>query len=106
MKRKGFFTELRSAAYLRRRGFTVLKTRYRAGQGEIDLIALDKGTTCFIEIKQSKGLGDGQMRVNAEKRARIRSAAKCWLLSHPTDSIRFDVLEESDAGFLLIKNAF
>ena len=45
-------------------------------------------------------------RVNAQKRARIKSAAQAYMTARGEYDARFDVLEESDAGFLLIRGAF
>lgn len=101
----GLLSELRAARYIRRAGYRVVKTRFRAAGGEIDIIALDKNALCFIEIKAG-ALGEAAGRAGRDKRARIASAAQSYLSRHPAQSVRFDVLEESAAGFRLIKNAF
>ena len=43
--------EEQACDYLRSRGVQVLQTRYRAADGEIDIIARDGAVLCFIEVK-------------------------------------------------------
>ena len=47
----GVLYELKAARYLRRQGCRVIARRYRAADGEIDLIARDGDTLAFIEVK-------------------------------------------------------
>ena len=102
----GLFTEARAARFLRAAGMRVLASRYRAAGGEIDLIARDKGILAFVEVKSGGALGAGAARVDAEKRARMKSAARAYMAARGEANARFDVLEESDAGFRLIRGAF
>ncbi|MBQ9264724.1 MAG: YraN family protein [Clostridia bacterium] len=104
----GWLGEIKAAHYLRRQGMHILARRYRGGRGEIDLIAKDGDTLVFVEVKaRPQGhIGDGARAVTAEKRARLRSAAEHYLLSHPWKSVRFDVVEISAAGLRHIKHAF
>ena len=44
----GVLYELKAARYLRRQGCRVIARRYRAADGEIDLIARDGDTLAFI----------------------------------------------------------
>ena len=50
----GIWHELRAAGVVLRRGYRLLAWRYRAGKGEIDLIARDKSTIVFVEVKARK----------------------------------------------------
>ena len=102
----GLFSEVRAARFLRLQGMKILASRYRARGGEIDLIARDGETLVFVEVKNSVALCGGAARVNAQKRARIKSAAQAYMTALGEYDARFDVLEESDAGFLLIRGAF
>lgn len=43
--------EIIAAAYLRRMGYEILALNYRAGRGEIDIIAQFDGTMVFVEVK-------------------------------------------------------
>ena len=98
--------EIRAAAYLKKQGMKILCRRYRAADGEIDIIALDGSTTVFVEVKESGALSAGLERVNRDKRRRIRNAAARYMAQNGCLVCRFDVVEESKAGFLHIRNAF
>ena len=106
----GFLYELRAAKYARARGYRVLARRYRGGTGEIDLVARDGDTLVFIEVKpRPEGrLGSGAEAVTADKRRRIRSAAREYCARHgcADADCRYDILEFTRAGIQYIKNAF
>jgi putative endonuclease len=95
-----------AAAYLSRRGYTVLAHNARTRRGEIDLIALDRDALVFVEIKTRRvaaaqhtlrpdqrplaGLGPRQ-------RVRLRGLAAAWLQDPQTQrphtpTIRFDAV--------------
>lgn len=106
----GFLYELRAARLVRQRGYRVLARRYRAGDGEIDLIARDGDELVFIEVKArpDQPLGAGIDAVDADKRRRIRRAAQIYReRHHMTDvSCRFDILEFTRAGVYYMEDAF
>ena len=104
----GLLGEMKAARYLKHQGMHILARRYRAAHGEIDLIAQEQDILVFIEVKyRPKGsMGEGIFAVNRDKQAHIRRAAAIYLQSHPTDQIRFDVIEISAAGLRHIKQAF
>lgn len=106
--RAGLLGEWRAARHARKMGMKILARRYRAARGEIDLIARDGAATVFIEVKyRPRGeIGDGLRAVHRAKQARIRAAAKVYLSSHPSDDVRFDVIEISASGARVVKNAF
>lgn len=107
MNARGVWAELRAAAWLRRRSYRILHVRWRGGGGEIDLIAREGGTLVFVEVKSAPRLGAGAQRVDRTKAERVRRAARAYIreAEEPAD-FRFDVLEDSDAGFRLIRGAF
>ena len=47
----GWRGERAAARYLKRRGYRILARNFRRGRGEIDLIALDRDTIVFVEVK-------------------------------------------------------
>ena len=106
MKIRGVWAELAAIRYLSRQGVRVVRTRYKARGGEIDLIARDGEVTALIEVKSAPRLFSGALRVDAEKRERLRLAAAQYVRESGDTNVRFDVLEESDAGFRYIKGAF
>ena len=84
--------------YLRAGGFTVVARNYRprSGHGEIDLVAWEKDTLVFVEVKtrQTAEFGAPDRAVDSVKRdALIRSARE---YSHragvPWERVRFDIV--------------
>ncbi len=91
----------------------IIERNARTRHGEIDLIAFDGNTLCFVEVKTRRARR--RWRLNAEEqplawlrtsqRARLRRLAAAWLYSEsrnrPTaHSIRFDavgvIVDEAD----------
>lgn len=105
---EGVWGEMRAARYLRKQGMRILERRYRTAHGEIDLIARERDTLVFVEVKARPqgALGEGALAVNAEKRRHVRYAAQRYLQSHPASQVRFDVIEISASGIRHIPNAF
>ena len=106
----GLLYELRAARCVKKRGMRMLAHRYRARDGEIDLIARDGDTVVFVEVKArpSGRMGSGADAVHFDKQRRIRAAAEVFLkqknlLDAPC---RFDVLEFTRAGVVYMENAF
>lgn len=99
--------------YLKSRGYQVLATNFQTRVGEIDLIALDGDTLCFVEVKARThaDFGGGLAAVTRTKQRRLSRAAQFYLLGHPhPGACRFDVLAldaRQDAWqFTLVQNAF
>ncbi len=103
-----------AARYLRRRGWRVIGRNFAAAGAEIDLIALDRATLVFVEVKTRI---DGEVwppaaAVNARKRERIRRAAGAYVRGRRADNreIRFDVVAISGVGRVrrieLLKDSF
>ena len=66
---------------LKRRRMVLLERNVRAGGGEIDLVALDRDTLVFVEVKSrsSAAFGEPAEAVDAAKRGRIVRAARAFL---------------------------
>lgn len=96
--------------YLEKKRYRLITTRFRYGQGEIDLIMRDGKTIVFVEVKYRKAgkAGDGLMAVTKAKQKRMRSCASWYALQKGvTDAVmRFDVVEITADGILHIENAF
>lgn len=75
----GLLYELRAARYVRRRGYRLLNMRYRARDGEIDLIARDGDTIVFIEVKARPAgkLGAGVAAVTADQASQAAARGGC-----------------------------
>jgi putative endonuclease len=110
---RGRSAEDDAVAWLERRGYRPIARNARTAAGEIDLVADDDGTLCFVEIKAraTAEFGPAVVAVGAAKQRRLRRAAALWLALHPSDvPCRFDVLG-LDAGpdgweFTLLRDAF
>jgi len=111
----GTWGEAQVANYLRKNRYRLVAHSYHCRFGEIDLIAMDGKTLCFVEVKTRSNLSMGLPReyVNAAKQERIRKTALFYLSEKEVDCpMRFDVAEvyQSGSGALerieYIKNAF
>jgi putative endonuclease len=81
---------------LERRGCAILARRYRRRGGEIDIVARDRQTIVFVEVKSRDGcaFGAGTEAVTGLKRHRMAQLAVDYLARHRlTDRpCRFDVV--------------
>ncbi|HDQ46160.1 MAG TPA: YraN family protein [bacterium] len=86
-----------AAAYLERAGYVILHRNYRAGRGEIDIVAKDGGTLVFVEVKSGRAgrYGDPLDRVDIHKQRQIARIASLYLAESGQDDIpcRFDVMD-------------
>ena len=92
---------------LTRQGMTLRTRRYRAEDGEIDLVMQDGDAIVFVEVKarpQSRA-GQGMLAVTPAKQRRICHAAMHYLLENDVPA-RFDVVEITRDGLIHVKNAF
>ncbi|HMD36845.1 MAG TPA: YraN family protein [Vicinamibacterales bacterium] len=66
-----------AVAELERRGYEILARRYRRRGGEIDIIARDRETTVFVEVKTRENgeFGDGWEAVRGWKQRRMAGVA-------------------------------
>jgi putative endonuclease len=101
--------------YLQKKGYKVIERNYRCQWGEIDLVARDKGSLIFVEIKSrsSSGFGLPQDAVDQFKQAKLIQVAKAYMAEHhlqETIPTRFDVvavkLTPAGPEIELIKDAF
>lgn len=111
-KRKiGAAYENLAAVYLEKQGYEILERNYRCRSGEIDLIAREKETLVFVEVKYRSSLreGDPLEAVNRKKQRIISRVARYYLLVHPEYldiSCRFDVVGVLEGEIRLLRNAF
>jgi len=101
--------------YLKKKGFKVIERNYRCSVGEIDLIAREKNTLVFVEIKarSSSEYGLPQEAVDRFKQKKMIEVARAYMAErHLKDDIiaRFDVvaihLTPTGPDIELIKDAF
>ena len=106
----GLTGEAAAEAYLTARGMTLLERRFRAMDGEVDLIMREGDVIVFVEVKNrpSGRHGDGLTAVTPAKQRRIVHAAGAFLMERDLfgKPIRFDVVELSADGLYHVPNAF
>jgi putative endonuclease len=110
---RGRSAEDDAVAYLRRRGYEVLERNLTTEAGEIDVIARDGETLCFIEVKARKGSSHGTAveAVRRPKQRKIARAAALYLARTGSEvPCRFDVLGMDRRGdgweYTLLRDAF
>ena len=88
--------EAEAARFLRKQGFAILDQNVRSRLGEIDLVARDRGTLVFVEVKtRLAGPGDPpQAAVTPWKQARLGRLAQGYLKAKGLGEVRcrFDVV--------------
>ena len=103
-----------AVAYLIKRGYHIIERNYTCLFGEIDIVAKDKNTLVFVEVKsrKSEDFGDPQLAVGLGKQKKMSRISLKYLEEknlYPCDA-RFDVVAVKmlPAGntIELIQNAF
>lgn len=110
----GRSAEEEAARFLRDNGYKILARNYRTKLGEIDIVACEKDTFCFIEVKArtSERFGVPQEAVSAAKKRQIQKAALHFIKKNKLfeRKARFDVVSLLYSGAIpkieIIKNAF
>ncbi len=71
-----------AAEFLKQNGYRILAKNFRTKLGELDIVALDKGTVCFIEVKTRLGDKKGKPyeAINKRKIIHLKRAANYYLL--------------------------
>ena len=100
--------------FLRKKGYKIIKRNYKSRLGEIDIIARDKDTLCFVEVKARNSLRFGMPSeaVSDFKQRQISKAALMYLKENNQldKKARFDVISithlNEKTEIDLIENAF
>jgi putative endonuclease len=92
-----------ACAELERRGYAILERRYRTRLGEIDIIASDRQTRVFVEVKTRMGdeFGGGAAAITGWKQRRVARMAMDYLSRNNLHdcACRFDVVTvDFDSG--------
>jgi putative endonuclease len=89
--------------FIAAKGYEVVERNYRYGHGEIDIVAKDRDSLVFIEVKTRNNLefGPPVLAVTKNKQRQIRKIAEAYLYDKNISDTecRIDVI-----GILLIKN--
>jgi putative endonuclease len=100
--------------FLKKQGYKILEQNYRNKLGEIDIIAKDKKTLVFVEVKarRSPHFGNPKWAITPKKKRKISMVALYYLKATRQSGIkaRFDVVAITstidNADIEIIKNAF
>ena len=109
---KGKAFEDRAVAFLEEKGYEILERNSRFHHLEMDLVAKDGETLCFIEVKGRKEHSylSGIYAVDRGKQRRLRTWATAYLYKHAYSltetACRFDVVSIEGEKIQLIQNAF
>lgn len=103
-----------AVCYLKKQGYKIIDQNYRSKAGEIDIIAMEKKTLVFVEVKtrSSRSFGSPKWAITPKKKKAISMAALYYLkMTSQTDvDARFDVVsilvQEEDTQIELVRNAF
>ncbi len=112
--KKGKKGEALAERFLKKKGYKILERNFRTRFGEVDIIALDRGTLVFVEVKARSGQGFGSpmAAVGARKQSHLTLAANIYMEERRIEDspVRFDVVgilgEGGDAKIELLRNAF
>ncbi len=111
----GAWGERLAEEHLRALGFRILARNLRVGRNELDLVAIERQTLCFVEVRtrRSTRFGTPQESVNRKKQRHLVRAAQEALRSQRWPrhgGVRFDVVAVDAAveppRLELIRNAF
>ncbi len=82
--------------FLKKKGYRIIGQSFRMFRGEIDIIAFDRKTLVFVEVKtrKSREYGSPEESVTSAKQEQLRKIASGFLVkSHLQDvECRFDVI--------------
>lgn len=104
--------ELKACRLLEANGLQILIQNFKAlPYGEIDIIALDKDTVIFIEVKYRKktNFAKAEETVTYTKQRKIINTANIFLqknVNHTNKQCRFDVIAINEENINWIKDAF
>ena len=100
--------------YLKKKGYKIIEQNYRSHLGEIDIIAKEKKTIVFVEVKSRRSVrfGSPKWAVTPKKQRKISMVALYYLkTTRQTDvKARFDVVavtsNRDEPQIEIVKNAF
>jgi len=82
--------------YLKKKGYRIIERGYRLFRGELDIIAYDRATLVFVEVKTRAGteFGFPEEAVTPAKQNQIKRIAQGYLMERGLvdTGCRFDVL--------------
>ena len=106
--------EALAVRHLKNAGYKIIETNYRTQLGEIDIIAKEKDTIVFVEVKSRRSVhfGNPKQAVTFQKQKKISMVALYYLkiTDQSNAKARFDVVtvisNRDRPQVEIIKNAF
>ena len=107
--------EDRAVRFLEKQGYGILGRNVKSPMGEIDIVANDRGTICFVEVRSRTGAGKNEQAlasVDQRKQMKLSRLAVSYLKAHKLldRRARFDVvavlLKDEAEDVVIIKDAF
>ena len=107
-------SESNAVKHLKKQGYKILEQNYRTKLGEIDIIAKDKKTLVFVEVKarSSDRYGNPKWAITPKKKRQMSKVALYYLKITKQTNVkaRFDVVTirslDGKPQIDVIKNAF
>ena len=109
-RQSGASAEDVAAAYLRRHGYQLIVRNYRCRAGELDIIAIDRDTLVFVEVRSRRDRehGGAVAMIDARKRVQVERVARAYLARNPTalSRVRFDIVAITGDDVQLLRDAW
>ena len=111
-KSRGELGEKKACKFIKKNGYEVLEKNYRTKFGEIDIVASEHETICFIEVKarSNSDYGNPEEFVTKKKQEKLWKTASIYIDNNPSDleNYRFDVIaiDFESNNVEIFKNAF
>lgn len=108
----GLLYEKKAAEYLKSIGYSIEEMNFRTRQAEADIVARDRETLVFVEVKYrtDSSVGNPLEAVNHFKQLKISRAAVSYMnrnnISVYDTAVRFDVIGIEGNILTHIRNAF
>lgn len=101
--------------YLKKKSFKIIARNFRFLRGEIDIIAFDRKTLVFVEVKtrRTKDFGRPEESVTVSKQEQLKKIAQGFLIKNHLQDVecRFDIVslsfdKDGRSSIRHIRNAF
>ncbi len=89
----GAWGEAIAARYLAERGYRVRDRNWRAGHGELDIVAEQAGTIVFVEVRTRRNdlFGSPEESITPRKRATLIETAHMYLEAHNLSEAQWQI---------------
>src|SRR5437868_5853577 len=106
-------SEILAMDHLRTLGYRIVASPFRTKTGEVDIVAWDRETLVFIEVKARKNTDPPEDSVGFQKQQRVSRAAHAYIARYRLHEkpYRFDILAVtslpgSKPEFRILRDAF